>query len=236
MRASARRLKSRLTEREVNARRAGFRRPGDMTRKVGIAVSLALALVFTVLIVRAAGQAEEQKVKVARAKDFVAAGEVLTPEKIEAVEVPKSAAEGAATVEEAAGKPVKVSLVKGQLVYRDALDAGAGLQKGYVEVYVPVDLASSALALPGQYVNVYVVAKQQGGAPTLLLERVRVLHAVASQGEAVGSAKQGVAAAVQAVQMSNVPAAVGLEVPADRAAQVAQAAAQKAVYLGRVAP
>lgn len=207
--------------------------PTAVTRKAGILISLVLALLFTFLIVRAAGQAEEQKVKVAKAKDFVAAGEVLVPDRLEAVEVPKLVAEGAATVEEAAGKPVKVSLVKGQIVYKDALDAGAALQKGYVEVYVPVDLASSALALPGQYVNVYVVAKQQGGAPSLLLERVRVLHAVANQGEAVGSAKQGVAAAVQ---MGNVPAAVGLEVPADKAVQVAQAASQKAIYLARVAP
>lgn len=204
-----------------------------MTRKVGIAVSLALALLFTVLIVRAAGQAEGQKVKVARAKDFVAAGEVLSPDRLEAVELPRSAAEGAASVEEASGKPVKVSLVKGQIVYREAFDEGAALKPGFVEVFVPVDLASSAMALPGQAVNVYAVAKQQGGAPVLLLEKVRVLHSVASQGEAVGSAKQGVAAAVQ---MANVPAAVGLEVPADKAAVVAQAAAQKAVYLGRVTP
>ncbi|MGB9886816.1 MAG: SAF domain-containing protein [Moorellales bacterium] len=204
-----------------------------MTRKAGIAVSLILALLFTFLIVRAAGQTEEQKVRVARTKDFVAAGEVLTAEKLEAVELPRSAAEGAAAVEEASGKPVKVSLVKGQLVYREALDQGAALRKGYVEVFVPVDLASSAMVLPGQVVNVYAVAKQQGEAPTLLLEKVRVLHSVASQGEAVGSSKQGVAAAVQA---SNVPAAVGLEIPADRAALVAQAAAQKAVYLARVAP
>lgn len=204
-----------------------------MTRKVGIAVSLVLALVFTFLIVSAAGKGEEQKVKVARAKDFVAAGEALTPEKIEAAEVPKSAAEGAVSVEEAAGKPVKVSLVKGQLVYRDSLDEGAALRPGYVEVYVPVDLASSAMVLPGQLVNVYAVAKQQGGEPVLLLGRVRVLHAVASQGEAVGSVKQGV---VAAAQMTNVPAAVGLEIPLDKAAQLAQLASQKAVYLGRVAP
>jgi len=204
-----------------------------MTRKVGIAVSLVLAFIFTLMIARGVGQVKEQEVEVARVKEYVAAGEVLAPERLEAVKAPAGLAQGAVPVGEAAGKPVKFSLVKGQLVMREVLDQGEPLKQGFVEVYVPVDLASSALVLPGQYVNVYVVAKQQGAAPVLLLERVRVLHAVASQGEAVGSAKQGVAAAVQG---SNVPAAVGLEVPADRAPAVAQAAAQKAVYLGRVAP
>jgi hypothetical protein len=202
-----------------------------MTRKVGIAVSLVLAFIFTLMIARGVGQVKEQEVEVARVKEYVAAGEVLAPERLEAVKVPAGLAQGTVPVGEAAGKPVKFSLVKGQLVMREVLDQGEPLKQGFVEVYVPVDLASSAMALPGQVVNVYAVAKQQGEAPALLLEKVRVLHSVASQGEAVGSSKQGVAAAVQE---ANVPAAVGLEVPADKAAAVAQAAAQKAVYLARV--
>lgn len=44
------------------------------------------------------------------------------------------------------------------------------------------------------------------------------------------SARQDVAAAVQ---MTNVPGAVGIEVPLDRAAQLAQLASQKAVHFGR---
>jgi hypothetical protein len=202
-----------------------------MTRKVGIAVSLVLAFVFTLMIARGVGQVKEQEVEVARVKEYVAAGEVLGPERLEAVKVPAGLAQGAVPVGEAAGRPVKFSLVKGQLVMREVLDQGQPLKQGCVEVYVPVDLASSALVLPGQVVNVYAVAKQQGEAPALLLEKVRVLHSVAGQGQPVGETKSGVAAAVQE---ANVPAAVGLEVPADKAAVLAQAAAQKAVYLARV--
>lgn len=206
-----------------------------MTKKIGIVVSLVLALVFTILIINTANKNYRQvaqKVQVALTQNAVPAGSKITPDDVKAVEVYKSAAQGLAPVEEAVGKAAKVSMIGGQYVYRDALEPGGGLLSGYVEVFVPVELASSALAAPGQAVDVHIVSKEKQSAPALI-KGVRVLHAVDSQGNAVGL-KSG-SSPMEVVQ-NNGPAAVGLAIPQEQAEAVVLAASQKTIYLTRVTP
>lgn len=197
-----------------------------MSRKVGIVVSLALALIFTLLIVSAAGKESRDTVRVARTMAFIPVGEEVTADKLEAVEVPRKLGAGLASPEEARGKFAAVSLVKGQYVPAEALDAAGAPRPGHVEVFVPVDVSSSAMVLPGQAVNVHIVNKDAGQAP-VVLENVRVLHVVGRQGESLPQAKEGI------VPGGSEPAAVGLEVPGDRAPGLVAAASRKAVYLTR---
>lgn len=206
-----------------------------MSRKtgIGIVVSLVLSLVFTMLIVNAANRKYEQvaeKAAVARTTRFIAAGEEITQDNVTAVEVPKSAGHGLATVEEATGKVARVSMVSGQYVHKEALEVSAGLREGYVEVFVPVDLSSSALAIPGQTVNVHVISKDSQTAP-MVVRGVRVLHSVNSRNESV--ADTGDHNPVTAAAKNSEPAAVGLEIAETQAEQVIYAASQKLVYLSR---
>lgn len=201
-----------------------------MSRKVGIAVSLILALIFTFLIVGASNRKYNeatQTVEVAQATGYIPVGTELTSDNIKPVKVVKSAARGLASVKEALGKTAKVAMLKGQYVYRDALDASKAVRPGYVEVFVPVDLSSSAYSLSGQTVNVHIVDKEGKSAP-VVLEKVRVLHSLTSQGQNVGEKGSGIAGA-----QAGEPAAVGLEVPKDKAEMVVRAAAAKEIYLVR---
>jgi len=203
------------------------------SRKVGLVISLVLSLLFTIIIVTMANRKYSeatQPVEALRVKDFVAAGVEIGPENTEVVKVPKPVSEGLAAPEEAIGKTAKVSMVKGQYVYRDALETSVQLAPGHVEVLVPVDLASSAYALPGHKVNVYLVGKE-GEAAIEVLSGIRVTRCLDSEGVAVGGCKGGIAS-----PESNVPAVVGLEVPKDKAPQVVAAASAKRVYLAKAGP
>lgn len=202
-----------------------------MSRKAGIAMSLILALVFTFLIVGASNRKYNEatrSVEVAQAVRYIPVGTELTEDDMKAVRVVKSAAKGLASVKEALGKTAKVPMLKGQYVYRDALDTAKALRPGYVEVFVPVDLSSSACSFSGQTVNVHIVDKEGKVAP-MVLENVHVLHSLTSQGQNVGEKEGGIAGGAQ----SGGPASVGVEVPKDKAEIVVQAAAAKQIYLVR---
>lgn len=203
-----------------------------MSKKVGIIVSLVLALVFTILIVNTAERDYRESsatMQVARTTVFIPAGEIITAEKLETVEVPQKVGEELLALGDVEGKSAVVSLVKGQYITVDAVENAGGLKSGYVEVFVPVDLSSSAMVLPGYVVNVHIVNKETGQAPAVL-ENVQVLHVMGSQGQSLPEAGQDL------VSTGSEPAAVGLEVPKDRADELVLAASQKVIYLTRAKP
>lgn len=175
-------------------------------------------------------------VTVVRAAQFIPAGTEIKPEMLETASVPAQAAEGmAAKPEEVAGKVAAVSMLKGQYVWKDAVKDGKGLKDGFVVVYVPVDLSSSAAVLAGDIVDVFAVDKTPGGTSTkLLAQGVRVLHSLNQDGTEIEPGK-GSGGGVSPVPASRAPASVGLEVSKEVAPQVVQYASAKAVYLARSA-
>ncbi|WP_027365751.1 CpaB family protein [Desulfotruncus alcoholivorax] len=203
-----------------------------MSKKVGIIVSLVLALVFTLLIANTSNKKyvqATQKVEIVQATEFIPIGAELNSSNTKTVEVVKSAAKGLASSKDVAGKTAKIPMVKGQYVYKDALTTGRALRPGYVEVIVPVDLSSSAYAMPGQLVNVHIVDKDNRAAP-LVLENIRVFRCLDNQGNDVGSGGNEL---TKAATRKNEPAAVALEVPKDKAAAVVYAASAKMIYLAK---
>lgn len=210
-----------------------------MSRKAGIIISLFLALLFTMLVTLGANAKYRQMSKgvtVVRVTQFIPAGAEIKPEMLEIASVPAQAAEGMATKpEEVAGKVAAVSMLKGQYVWKDAVKEGKGLRDGFVVVYIPVDLSSSAAVLSGEAVDVYAIDKTAGGAPAarLLAQGVRVLHSLNQDGTEIEPGKGG--SGVSPVPASRAPASVGLEVPKEVAPQVVQYASTKAVYLARSA-
>jgi len=200
-----------------------------LSRKIGIILSLFLSLAFTFLIVVTANAKYEKAVEtvtVARAAEYIPAGSEITRDMVKGAEVPRPAASGLAGVEETVGRVAKVSMVKNQYVYKTGIEEGKPIRAGCVEVFVPVDLASSACAVPGQYVNVHKVNKD-GTAP-VILKGVRVLHSLNSQGSNTEESSGGLD-----VMRDSRPSAVGLEVPQELAEKVVFAASEKAIYLTR---
>jgi len=200
-----------------------------LSRKIGIVLSVVLALVFSFLIIHTANNRFEEVTKTiiaARAKQHITAGSEITADMIEEVAVQEAAGKGLISPEEAVGKVARVSMVGGQNIYADALETGKALRTGYVEVFVPVDLASSACAIPGQYVNVHKV-NDDGTAP-VILKQVRVLHSLDNQG---GGTNDG-GGTLKLVDSSK-PSAIGLEVPEAEAERIVYAASQKDLYLTR---
>lgn len=203
-----------------------------MSKKAGIIISLVLALVFTLLIVNSANKKYIQvagKVKVAQVTEFIPAGTEINDTNVKVMEVMKSAAPGLVDINEAIGKTAKVSMVKDQYVYATALDDAKAVRPGKVEVFIPVDLSSSACAIPGQMVNVYIINKDEKKAP-LILENMRVLHCLDNQGDNVGNGGNDIS---KAAARKNEPSSVGLEIPKDMAEMVVFAASSKLVYLTR---
>ncbi|GAF24702.1 transcription elongation factor [Moorella thermoacetica Y72] len=208
-----------------------------MSRKAGIIISFLLALLFTMLVTLGANAKYRQVSKgvtVVRAAQFIPAGAEIKPEMVETASVPAQAAIGMATsVDEVAGKVAAVSMVKDQYVWKEAVKEGKGLKDGYVVVYVPVDLSSSAAVVAGDVVDVFAVEKSSAGTSTkLLAQGVRVLHSLNQDGSEIEPGKGG---GVSPVPASRAPASVGLEVPKEVASQVVQYASAKAVYLARSA-
>ena len=178
-------------------------------------------------------------VEVVRAAAFIPAGSEIRPGQLEVVKVPEAVAKELGLVRdpaEAAGKAAKVSLVPGQPLVSGMLGAEAR-RPGFVEVHVPVDVSSSAFVVAGDVVDVYVFSKEPAaGSATLLCRGVRVLHSYDQTGMEVTPVEGKAPAQAVAPPGSKTPASVGLEVPADAAPALIQAASQKRVYLAKSGP
>lgn len=204
-----------------------------MSKKAGIIVSLILAIVFT-LGVTMAGNAKYRQVArtvdVVKAVTFIPAGQEIKQSDVAVVKVPESIAGGLVTdPQEAIGKAAKVSLLKDQFIMKDAVGGNAA-QEGMVEVFIPVDMASSAAVMAGETVSIYQIDKNNtsGGTAKLMYEKARVLDSLDQNG---GQITPGQSDALSPVTANKVPVSVGIEVPKDIAPQIVQAAANKAIYL-----
>ncbi|AEG15982.1 SAF domain protein [Desulfofundulus kuznetsovii DSM 6115] len=210
-----------------------------MNRRVIIIVSLVLAVLFTLLLVRGvnARYAELKKtVDVVRTTGFIPAGSEIKPGQVTTVRVPEIVGKDLIRdPKDVIGKAPKVSLVGGQYIFQGTLEPVAR-KPGTVEVHVPVDLSGSAFAVAGDVVDVYAFSRDNSGGASLICKGARVLHAYDQTGSEVSSLeKKGPAQAV-APPGSKAPASIGLEVPGDVVPAVVQAASQKRIYLVKSGP
>lgn len=205
-----------------------------MSRKVGIIVSLILALIFTVVITGTSNAKYRQAsrtVEVVKAADFIPAGGEIKEQSIAKVKVPESIASGLVTdTAEVVGKKARVSILKDQYIWKDAVGEVAS-KEGTVEVFIPVDAASSASVMAGETVSLYQIDKNNNNNPgpaQLLCEKVRVLNSLDQNGnEITPSPTSG----ISPVTATKTPVTVGVEVQRDLAPKIVQAAANKTIYL-----
>ncbi|NSW82731.1 MAG: hypothetical protein HPY90_05560 [Syntrophothermus sp.] len=206
-----------------------------MSRKVGIIVSVVLAVVFTLGIMFAANQKYadvKRTVDAVKVVQFIPQGSEIKPEQVTTVKVPEALAKDLVkNPNDIVGKTAKVSMVEGQYVYLNSAE-GKAKNPNMVEVCVPVDLSSSANVTAGDTVDIYMVDKGAEGRQAVEIYRgARVLHSYDQQGKEISPVQKVEAADAVSPQSMRVPAAVSVEVPKEAAAAIVQAGSKKAVYL-----
>ncbi len=204
-----------------------------MNRKVAVIVSVVLALVFTFAVTRSVNvrYAELRKtVEVAKVSRFIPSGSEIGQDQVVAARLPEAVGKDLMKPDDVIGKAARVSMVEGQFVFPGAVE-GQVRKPGMVEIYVPVDLPSSASVIAGDIVDVYAVDKGQGAAEAVELYRTaRVLHALDQNGGEINPCEPKISQ-VAGPPGTRVPSSVGLEVGREAAAVIAQAASQKRIYL-----
>ncbi len=190
------------------------------TRKRAIAISFILALVFTTLITIGANSkniAENKKVEVMVAKRTLPFGTSVTPADYEKVQVPESMSKNmVADPDFFTGKTLILPVGQGHYIYQDSFREGLARRPGYSEVFIEVDLHKSALALPGEYVDLVPIDTRNDVArPEPIARSVRVLHAVDSKGWDIDPLmKNGVAQGLKN-EDKKYPVTVGIEISPD---------------------
>jgi len=190
-------------------------------------IALFLAVVCALLINIGANKRyinATKTVQVLETTQFIPAGEKVSTDMVQAVDVPQQMAEYLAT--DAAGQYTKVPVMQNQLLMKDDLNA-TGKDPGYAEVYVPVDIPSSACVISGDYVDVYT--KAGNNSPSVLLyQKAKVLNVVDSSAEETepGSRPVGMTTAANGTAV-----AVGIEIPSNQAIQIVGPASMKQIYL-----
>ncbi|OPY63682.1 MAG: hypothetical protein A4E56_00405 [Pelotomaculum sp. PtaU1.Bin065] len=207
----------------------------EVSKKVGIVISLILALLFTTIIVAKANHRNSElneKVQVARATHYIPAGSAINAQDVNSVDMVKSYADGLVQYNDVIGKTTRVSILKDQYIYSDGLSTAGFLKQGYVEVYMPVQINSSAFALPGDRVDVYIVNKNTKTSAKALSAAL-VIDSLDNQGKEV---EIGETDRSKVTSRQDHPSAVGIMVPEESAAQIVAAADEKNVYLVKCAP
>ena len=221
-----------------------------MSRKLGIIVSLVLAIVFTGLIVHGGRQAYKEAVKttdiVVLVRDVPVGAEIKSGD-IELKTVPEAVADGwLSSTEEAVGKIAAISLLEGQFLSERALRSGFVKEPGHVGVVIDVSLASSAVVSAGDLVDIHVVRKEekrdgnwQEAPPqeeekfvtVVLASNVRVLRVLTSEGADIPVVPEGEGALDMGMGGDVRTAAVMLEIPGEKATSIVFYAMEGEIYL-----
>lgn len=205
-----------------------------MSRKVGIILSLVIALIFTGLINYTSNKKYNEVTKsvtVYRAAKFIPQGTTITDSEIEAdTTYPDKLSDNLVKdKKDIVGKAATVSMLANQLIYKGSTSTGAGKKPGYVEMFLPTDLSTSALAMPGDYVNIIPVS-DNGEKVDPLMVNAQVTYSLDQDGNNIDPSEQ--ATLINSAQKGKrIPVSVGVLVPADLQAAIAQFAYKKKVYL-----
>lgn len=176
-------------------------------------------------------------IRVIQAVRFVPAGQPIVSNDLRWTVVYAPSATGLETSpKDVLGKAAAVPLVAGQLLYRNDLGGGIGVPSGDVGLYLPVTLSQSALAMPGDQVNVYWVHQVQnttapaGASANQLqaqnqeqvLSGAEVLASVDNQGNEITTGSGILQQAAQAVSTGNtkLPSAVEVAVSQSEVQQI----------------
>ena len=94
--------------------------------------------------------------EVAAVNQYIPAGKKITKDDIKMDRVPeKMAINLVQKADGVVGKTILVSLVKDQYIWKKAIAQGEAKKEGYIQVFIPTDLPSSACVIAGELVVIY---------------------------------------------------------------------------------
>lgn len=165
---------------------------------------------------------------------FIPVGKVITKEDITSINInEKIASSLVQNSEELLGKSLSVSVTKGQYIWKNTIATGKPMRDGYVKVYIPTDLASSACLIAGEFADIHIVNKSMEASANeapAIYKGARVLNSLDQTGNEIDPTKRN-----EVTQMaqngSKIPVSIGVEVPENIAPVIVQACSKKALYL-----
>ncbi len=211
-------------------------------RQRGIFLAL-LVGIATLVFAWAGGSARAGRTtQIVEATQNLQAGEILSVSDLTTATVYNQGTSGYVTgIPSVQGKPLLYDVVKGQPIMKSDISGTVvrqGLGQGQVGVFLPVNLASSAEVVPGDYVDVVwtgsaSTAASQGSAGftpgTTILTHAKVISVVTSNGAPVAATTAS--GSTVGSYAASVPSAVELAVPQFQAPDLAEAAASGTLWL-----
>ncbi|WP_003541998.1 SAF domain-containing protein [Desulfotomaculum nigrificans] len=202
-----------------------------MSRKWGIITALVIAIVFTTLVGVSSNHkyaAATKPTKVYQAAKFIPQGTTIKESDIKEVDFPESLSSNLIKdKKEIVGKGAVVSMLKDQKIYKGSVSPGAGKRPGFVEILIPTDLSKSALALPGEYVNLIPV--DDSGTQPLYVNAL-VKRSLDNDGNDIDPSTKNTLIG-EAKRKKFVPVSIGVDIPPELQTTVAKLADQKKIYL-----
>ncbi|MBM7854946.1 Flp pilus assembly protein CpaB [Desulfohalotomaculum tongense] len=132
-----------------------------MSRKIGIMVSLVLAIIFTGAIVVTSNinlKKETKTVEVLQTTRFIPVGTEITAGDVKTVKVPEKIADNLVkNLEDVKGKVTAQSIGKNQYIFKNSVILSKPIRPGYCQLVIPTDLIKSCFVTPGEEVDLYLV-------------------------------------------------------------------------------
>lgn len=206
-----------------------------MSKKLGIIISLVATLVFGGLFMlntQKELRVQTKKVEVYQANKFIPIGTNIAENDVKKIEVPEKMAENLINdYKYFEGKITTQNIGKDQYIFKNSMESGTPIKPGYVEVFIPTDLSKSAMAMPGELVDLYPIGnKSEGQILPPIYENARVIHSLDQEGKDIDPSS-GEALKEIAASGDKVPVSIGVELPKDKVSMVVLYASNKNIYL-----
>lgn len=131
-----------------------------ISRTKAIAISLVMAFIATLLIIKAVSTIGGPRVEMVIVAEYIKAGTPIQKNALRTENMPaKYAVDAVQNIEDVIGKRSSIDLVPGLPLLQNVISDKPmknGLYPGEVSIRVPVDAVSSGGALPGDYVDILV--------------------------------------------------------------------------------
>ncbi len=202
---------------------------------MGIIVAIIATLIFGGLFMfytQRELHSETKTVGAFQAKKFIPMGTPITDKEVEKIEVPVKIAKNLVTDSKYFdGKITTQNIGKEQYIFTNSLATGLVIRPGYGEVYIPTDLSKSAMAIPGELVDLYPIDRSSEGIELPpIFEQARVIHSLDQEGNDIDPGR-GEALKNMAAKGDKIPVAIGIELPKDKISKVVLYAYNKNIYL-----
>lgn len=213
-----------------------------LSRNKGIILAAVMTIILYGLLVFMSEKdlrAENKTVTAYQATKYIPVGTHITDNDIKEIQFPeKYAINLVQDLEYLNEKVTAQSIGEGQYIFENSVIPGSQIRPGYKEILIPTDLSKSALAFPGEKVDLYPFKSYDSLNLPPLYEAARVTKTLDQEGRFIdpsrGETLKGIAATGNMV-----PVSIGVEVPdnsQELLSQIVNYASGKNIYLVKNAP